>query len=114
MQAEVRGITSSSQALQDLCYFTVLGLFSVTDRHDALFVVGSLDETLELRGLRYHPIDIETSVSRAHRSIAERSVSVTTDMFVNMKKRDLSWSAPFLPPPVPSLRGPTCWWWRRS
>lgn len=42
------------------------------DRHDALFVVGSLDETLELRGLRYHPIDIETSVSRAHRSIAER------------------------------------------
>ncbi|RVE73182.1 hypothetical protein OJAV_G00048420 [Oryzias javanicus] len=31
------------------------------DRHDALFVVGSLDETLELRGLRYHPIDIETS-----------------------------------------------------
>lgn len=45
---------------------------SATDRHDALFVVGSLDETLELRGLRYHPIDIETSVSRAHRSIAER------------------------------------------
>lgn len=42
------------------------------DRHDALFVVGSLDETLELRGLRYHPIDIETSISRAHRSIAER------------------------------------------
>ncbi|CAB1330183.1 unnamed protein product, partial [Coregonus sp. 'balchen'] len=31
------------------------------DRHDALFVVGQLDETLELRGLRYHPIDIETS-----------------------------------------------------
>lgn len=46
--------------------------FASTDRHDALFVVGSLDETLELRGLRYHPIDIETSVSRAHRSIAER------------------------------------------
>lgn len=55
---------------------TVLStFFLVTDRHDALFVVGSLDETLELRGLRYHPIDIETSVSRAHRSIAERSVS---------------------------------------
>jgi len=45
-----------------------------SDLHDALFVVGSLDETLELRGLRYHPIDIETSVSRTHRSIAERSV----------------------------------------
>uniref|UniRef100_A0A8B9VPV7 Disco interacting protein 2 homolog B n=1 Tax=Anas zonorhyncha TaxID=75864 RepID=A0A8B9VPV7_9AVES len=38
-------------------------------RHDALYVVGALDETLELRGLRYHPIDIETSVSRTHRSI---------------------------------------------
>lgn len=47
-------------------------LSSTSDRHNALFVVGSLDETLELRGLRYHPIDIETSVSRAHRSIAER------------------------------------------
>lgn len=47
-------------------------VFLCSDRHDALFVVGSLDETLELRGLRYHPIDIETSVSRAHRSIAER------------------------------------------
>lgn len=43
----------------------------LTERHDALYVVGSLDETLELRGMRYHPIDIETSVIRAHRSIAE-------------------------------------------
>lgn len=42
-----------------------------SERHDALYVVGALDETLELRGLRYHPIDIETSVSRTHRSIAE-------------------------------------------
>lgn len=50
----------------------MLPAFLHSDRHDALFVVGSLDETLELRGLRYHPIDIETSVSRAHRSIAER------------------------------------------
>ncbi|KAF3815552.1 hypothetical protein GH733_016825 [Mirounga leonina] len=32
------------------------------ERHDALYVVGSLDETLELRGMRYHPIDIETAV----------------------------------------------------
>lgn len=44
----------------------------VSERHDALFIVGSLDETLELRGLRYHPIDIETSVQRAHRGIGER------------------------------------------
>lgn len=42
-----------------------------SERHDALYVVGSLDETLELRGMRYHPIDIETSVIRSHKSIAE-------------------------------------------
>lgn len=48
-----------------------LFLFPLSERHDALYVVGALDETLELRGLRYHPIDIETSVSRVHRSIAE-------------------------------------------
>uniref|UniRef100_A0A7N8XL20 Disco-interacting protein 2 homolog Ba n=1 Tax=Mastacembelus armatus TaxID=205130 RepID=A0A7N8XL20_9TELE len=56
--------------------------FSAIDRHDALFVVGSLDETLELRGLRYHPIDIETSVSRAHRSIAESAVFTWTNLLV--------------------------------
>ena len=27
------------------------------DYHDAVFVVGALDETLILRGMRYHPID---------------------------------------------------------
>lgn len=26
---------------------------------------------MELRGMRYHPIDIETSVTRAHKSIME-------------------------------------------
>ncbi|KAJ8259307.1 hypothetical protein COCON_G00183190 [Conger conger] len=57
-------------------------LDSCGDRHDALFVVGSLDETLELRGLRYHPTDIETSVSRAHRSIAESAVFTWTNLLV--------------------------------
>lgn len=47
------------------------GFVLATERHDALYVVGSLDETLELRGMRYHPIDIETSVIRSHKSIAE-------------------------------------------
>lgn len=41
-------------------------------RHDALFVVGSLHEALTLRGMRYHPIDIENSVVRSHKSICER------------------------------------------
>ncbi|ELV10854.1 Disco-interacting protein 2 like protein B [Tupaia chinensis] len=52
------------------------------ERHDALYVVGALDETLELRGLRYHPTDIETSVSRIHRSIAECAVFTWTNLLV--------------------------------
>jgi len=46
-------------------------LVCIAGRHDALFVVGSLDETVMLRGMRYHPIDIETSVLRCHRKICE-------------------------------------------
>ena len=41
------------------------------EHHDAVFVVGALDETLILRGMRYHPIDIENSVLRSHKKIAE-------------------------------------------
>ncbi|XP_057361619.1 disco-interacting protein 2 homolog A isoform X3 [Manis pentadactyla] len=52
------------------------------ERHDALYVVGSLDETLELRGMRYHPIDIEMSVTRAHRSIAECAVFTWANLLV--------------------------------
>lgn len=48
-----------------------LPLFSCTELHDAIFVVGSLDETIMLRGLRYHPIDIENSVMRSHKKISE-------------------------------------------
>nr|XP_046207509.1 disco-interacting protein 2 homolog A isoform X5 [Oncorhynchus gorbuscha] len=52
------------------------------ERHDALYVVGSLDETLELRGMTYHPIDIETSVIRSHKSIAECAVFAWTNLLV--------------------------------
>lgn len=43
----------------------------VAERHDAVFVVGAMEETILLRGLRYHPIDIENSVIRSHRKICE-------------------------------------------
>jgi acyl-CoA synthetase (AMP-forming)/AMP-acid ligase II len=43
--------------------------------HDAVFVVGSLDETLLLRGMRFHPIDIENSVLKADKRICEWYVS---------------------------------------
>lgn len=39
--------------------------------HDAIYVVGALEETIMLRGLRYHPIDIENSVLRCHQNISE-------------------------------------------
>ncbi|CAL9689779.1 unnamed protein product [Knipowitschia caucasica] len=58
------------------------------ERHDALYVVGSLDETLELRGMRYHPIDIETSVSRAHRTIADCAVFTWTNLLVVVVELD--------------------------
>lgn len=51
-------------------------------RHDAIFVVGSLDETVMLRGMRYHPIDIETSVQRSHRKICECAVFTWTNLLV--------------------------------
>lgn len=49
-------------------------MFLLTARHDALFVVGPLDETMILRGMRYHPVDIENTVTRCHRAICERLV----------------------------------------
>uniref|UniRef100_A0AAY4ACQ2 DMAP1-binding domain-containing protein n=1 Tax=Denticeps clupeoides TaxID=299321 RepID=A0AAY4ACQ2_9TELE len=52
------------------------------ERHDALYVVGALDEAMELRGMRYHPIDIETSVCRTHKSIAECAVFTWTNLLV--------------------------------
>ncbi|XP_069790306.1 disco-interacting protein 2 homolog A-like isoform X3 [Narcine bancroftii] len=58
------------------------------ERHDALYVVGSLDETLELRGMRYHPIDIETSVLRSHKSIAECAVFTWTNLLVVVVELD--------------------------
>ncbi|XP_041435187.1 disco-interacting protein 2 homolog A isoform X5 [Xenopus laevis] len=60
------------------------------ERHDALYVVGSLDETLELRGMRYHPIDIETSVIRAHKNIAECAVFTWTNLLVVVLELDAS------------------------
>ena len=46
-----------------------------TERHDAIFVVGGLDETVMLRGMRYHPTDIENSIVRCHRKICEWQVT---------------------------------------
>lgn len=44
--------------------------------HDAVYVVGALDEVITLRGMNYHPIDIENSVLRCHKKIAEWYVCI--------------------------------------
>lgn len=41
------------------------------EQHDAVYVVGALDEVIALRGMNYHPIDVENSVLRCHKRIAE-------------------------------------------
>ncbi|KAI5735570.1 hypothetical protein M8J77_020137 [Diaphorina citri] len=56
--------------------------------HDAVFVVGALDETIMLRGMRYHPIDIENSVMRAHKKIAECAVFTWTNLLVVVVELD--------------------------
>nr|XP_057943175.1 disco-interacting protein 2 homolog C isoform X6 [Doryrhamphus excisus] len=58
------------------------------ERHDALYVVGALEEAMELRGMRYHPIDIETSVIRAHKSITECAVFTWTNLLVVVVELD--------------------------
>ncbi|XP_071943414.1 disco-interacting protein 2 homolog C-like isoform X3 [Antedon mediterranea] len=58
------------------------------DRHDALFVVGSLDEALSMRGMRYHPIDIENTVLRCHRHICESAVFTWTNLLVVVVELD--------------------------
>ncbi|KAL7386401.1 hypothetical protein ABVT39_007770 [Epinephelus coioides] len=58
------------------------------ERHDALYVVGALEEAMELRGMRYHPIDIETSVIRTHKSITECAVFTWTNLLVVVVELD--------------------------
>uniref|UniRef100_H2ZBW5 DMAP1-binding domain-containing protein n=1 Tax=Ciona savignyi TaxID=51511 RepID=H2ZBW5_CIOSA len=57
-------------------------------RHDALYIVGSLGETLELRGMRYHPIDIENSVVRCSNKIIECAVFHSTNLLVVVVELD--------------------------
>nr|CAD7197709.1 unnamed protein product [Timema douglasi] len=61
---------------------------STTELHDAVFVVGALDETVMLRGMRYHPIDIENSVLRCHKKIAECAVFTWTNLLVVVVELD--------------------------
>ncbi|CAB1335282.1 unnamed protein product [Coregonus sp. 'balchen'] len=68
---------------QDTCgSYDALCLPTPAESVMRLYVVGSRDETVELRGMRYHSIDIETSVIRSHKSIAECVVFTWTNLLV--------------------------------
>lgn len=56
--------------------------------HDSVFVVGALDETIMLRGLRYHPIDIENSIMRCNKKVAECAVFNWTNHLVVVVELD--------------------------
>ncbi|CAJ0962733.1 unnamed protein product, partial [Mesorhabditis belari] len=66
-----------------------LGLVRQTDAvtesgglHEAVFVVGPLEETITLRGMRYHPSDIEYTLNRGHRLIGESAVFTWNHLLV--------------------------------
>ncbi|VDM62926.1 unnamed protein product [Angiostrongylus costaricensis] len=50
--------------------------------HDAVFVVGALEETLMLRGMRYHPVDIEATISRCHKYLGDCAVFTWSHLIV--------------------------------
>eukprot|EP00118_Oscarella_pearsei_P010627 m.66278 g.66278 ORF g.66278 m.66278 type:complete len:1520 (+) comp35377_c0_seq1:125-4684(+) len=49
---------------------------------DSLFIVGSLDEAMTVREMRYYPIDIETTVVRCHKAICGCAVFTWTKLLV--------------------------------
>jgi len=60
--------------------FIYATVYLCAGRHDTLFVVGSLNEIVMLWSMRYHSIDIETSVLRSHRKICEWYVRKMCDL----------------------------------
>ncbi|CAF0872512.1 unnamed protein product [Brachionus calyciflorus] len=61
---------------------------SNSEPHDAIYIVGSLDETMMIRGMRYHPIDIETTVLRSHKKICECACFTWTNLLVVVVELD--------------------------
>ncbi|XP_033607340.1 disco-interacting protein 2 isoform X6 [Cryptotermes secundus] len=70
------------------CHAAATAASATSELHDAVFVVGALDETVMLRGMRYHPIDIENSVMRCHKKIAECAVFTWTNLLVVVVELD--------------------------
>jgi acyl-CoA synthetase (AMP-forming)/AMP-acid ligase II len=56
--------------------------------HVAVYIVGALDEVISLRGMNYHPIDIENSVLRCHKKISECATFTWTNLLVVVAELD--------------------------
>lgn len=52
------------------------------DNNISVFIIGSLDEMINLRGMYYHPIDIENAVLRCHKKISECACFTWTNLLV--------------------------------
>lgn len=87
---QVPGFVSETTDLSDLSALAIQPTppTDTPELHDAVFVVGALDETIMLRGMRYHPIDIENSVMRCHKKIAECAVFTWTNLLVVVVELD--------------------------
>ncbi|XP_055385634.1 disco-interacting protein 2 isoform X9 [Condylostylus longicornis] len=85
------GIGGSGRIINDnaiLSTGVIIGQNSDQELHDAVYVVGALDEVISLRGMNYHPIDIENSVLRCHKKIAECAVFTWTNLLVVVVELD--------------------------
>lgn len=81
-----QGTIQTHQSAQGVISSTGVG--SDQELHDAVYVVGALDEVITLRGMNYHPIDIENSVLRCHKKIAECAVFTWTNLLVVVVELD--------------------------
>jgi len=84
---QIGGTITSSSSLNN-CSTATLGSGPETELHDAVYVVGALDEVITLRGMHYHPIDIENSVLRCHKKIAECATFTWTNLLVVVAELD--------------------------
>lgn len=94
VHSQVISSVSVSYSLFNLSFLlqgqTSTQLLNVSEQelHDAVYVVGALDEVITLRGMNYHPIDIENSVLRCHKKIAESAVFTWTNLLVVVVELD--------------------------
>ncbi|XP_021710039.1 disco-interacting protein 2 isoform X5 [Aedes aegypti] len=80
--------TLNSTTSSNAATTTITGSGNEQELHDAVYIVGALDEVITLRGMYYHPIDIENSVLRCHKKIAECAVFTWTNLLVVVVELD--------------------------